>query len=166
MSLETTNQATKRLLVWSVGPVRVMAHAALLGGIGTFDPGSLHSSFGRVPGNLFGDMCEIGRTHVGIHRSGFVLHGGNRKLFIGKLHIEMFSKALIHRPIDLLPYMPDQPLPAPAAGGRQLLDPLLFEALTQLGLASSLLPIITHQPVLRLLRVTLVLMILPLSTWR
>ena len=34
----TADPAAKRLLIWSVGPVHIMTHAALLGGIGALDP--------------------------------------------------------------------------------------------------------------------------------
>ncbi len=129
MCLETTDHTAKRLLVWPVLPSNRMAHTALLRRIGTLHSGRLYASFGSVPGDLLGNVCQIGSTHVGIHGSGPVLHRGNRKLFIGKLYIGVLGKALVDSPIDLLTDVPDKALPALAAGGRQFLDPFLFQAL-------------------------------------
>ena len=62
-------------------------------------------------------------------------------MFIGELAALMLGNALLDRPVDLLLDMPTQTLPAPAAGRRECGSALLFEALTQLRLASSLLAI-------------------------
>ncbi len=138
----TTDQAAKRLLVRSVLPIRVMTPAAFLRGIGALDFGGSYAPFGSTPGNLLGDMCQVGGTQIGIHGTRLELHGGNRKLFIGKLCIGMFSKALIDGSIDFLTDMSDKPLTALAAGRGEFLRTLLLEARPQFGLASALLPIL------------------------
>src|SRR5712692_7558749 len=86
-------------------------------------------------------MRKVGGTQIGIHGPCLELHRGDRKLFIGKLGIGMLGKALIDRSIDLLTDMSDKLLPASACGRREFLDPLLFQALAQLGLASSFLAV-------------------------
>src|SRR5579884_1580760 len=53
----------------------------------------------------------------------------------------MLGKTLIHCTIDRLPDMPDETLPAAAAGRRQFLDALLFETSAQLRLTTALLPV-------------------------
>ncbi len=141
MRLETAHDTAKRLLIWSIGSIWIVAHTAFLRGIGAFHSGRLYASFGDIPGDLLGDVCQIGGIQVGIHGPRFVLHRGNRQLFIGKLRVGMLGKTLIDRPIYLLTDVPAEPLTALATGGRKLLDPLLFETLAQLRLAPPLLTI-------------------------
>src|SRR5712692_11322494 len=86
-------------------------------------------------------MPKVGGTHVRIHRPCLELHRRYRKLLIGKLGIRVLGKTLVHCPVDLLTHMAGKPLPAPATGGRQLLDSLLFETLAELGLAAALFPV-------------------------
>ncbi len=62
-------------------------------------------------------------------------------MLIGDLRIGMLSKALVDGAVDLLAHMAAQTPPALATRGGEFLDPLLFEALTQLRFASPLLPI-------------------------
>ena len=45
-----TDHTAKRLLVGPVGSVYIMAHAALLRGIGASDPDGGDASFGGIPG--------------------------------------------------------------------------------------------------------------------
>src|SRR6266568_8494462 len=104
--------ATKRLLIWSVFFICIMAHAAFLRGIGAVDPACLPASFGGVPGDLLGDVCQIRSTHIGVHGACLLFHRGNRKLFIGKPCPRMFSKAFIYCSVDLLTHMSDKALPA------------------------------------------------------
>ncbi len=47
MRVETARGTAKRLLVRSVGSIWIMAHAALLGGVGTLDTSCGYTSFGR-----------------------------------------------------------------------------------------------------------------------
>jgi len=117
MRLIPTDPTAKRLLIRSIGSVYMMAPATLLRRIGTLHSSRLYASFGRIPCDLLSDVCQVRCTHIGIHGSRFVLHRGNRKLFIGKVCIGMLSEALVDRPIDLLPHMPGEALPASAAGG-------------------------------------------------
>jgi hypothetical protein len=141
MGLETTDHTTKSLLIGTIRPVGIMAPLAFLGGIGALDRCGLYPSLRCVPGNLLGDVGEVGSAHIGIHGSGLVLHRGDRKLFIGKLCAFMLSKALIHRPVDLLLHLPDEALPTLAARRGQLCDPLLFQTLAEFGLAAALLAV-------------------------
>jgi len=141
MCLKTADLTAKRLLIGSVGTIYIMAHTAFLGGIGTLDPDRLSPTFGGIPGNLLGDMCQVGGTQIGIHGSGFVLHRGNRQLFIGKLCVRMLSKTLVDRSVDRLTHMPDQALPTSAVGGGKLGNSLLFETGPQFGLTTALLSI-------------------------
>jgi len=60
-----TDPTAKRLLVGPVGPVHVVAHAALLRGIGALDPDGSNSSFGGVPGDLPGDVPQVGGVQIG-----------------------------------------------------------------------------------------------------
>src|SRR5712692_5586936 len=141
MCLETTDHTAKRLLIWSVGSIWIMAQAAFLGGVGALDTSGLYASFGRIPGDLFRDTCEIRSTHVGIHGSSFVLHRRHREVFIGKLCALMLGETLVDRPVDLLADVAGETLPALAAGGGELLDPLLFQAFAELGLAAAFLAV-------------------------
>ena len=141
MGLEATDHATKGLLIGAIRPVWIMAVLAFLGGIGALDRCGLYPSLRCVPCNLLGDVGEVGSAHMGIHGSCLVLHRGTRKLFIGKLCAFMLSKALIHRPVDLLLDMPDEALPTLVARRGQLFDPLLFQTLAELGLAAALLAV-------------------------
>src|SRR5712692_1011536 len=136
-----TNLATKRLLVRSVFPLGIVTHTALLRRIGTIHGAGLDPSFGSTPFNLFGNVCQIGRTQIGIHGPRFELHRSHRKLFIGKLGIGMLGKTLVDRTVDLLTDMADKALAASAPGGGQFLHPLLLEVRPQFGLASSLLAV-------------------------
>ena len=97
-----TDHTAKRLLVRSIRSVYIITHAAFLRGISALDSGCLYSSFGGSPGNLLGYVRQMRRTQIGIHGTRLVLHRGNRKLFVGKLRVEMFGKALVDRAIDLL----------------------------------------------------------------
>jgi len=42
-----------------------MTHTALLRRIGAFHPGRLSASFGSIPFDLFGDVCESGFIDTG-----------------------------------------------------------------------------------------------------
>jgi hypothetical protein len=72
-----TGQAAKRLLIGSVLPMNVMTCIAFLRGIGAFHSGGLYPSFGGIPANLLGDMCQIGGIQIGIHGARLELHAGN-----------------------------------------------------------------------------------------
>ncbi len=54
--LIVTDPTAKRLLVGPIGSIWIMAHAALLRGIGALDPDRGYASFGGIPGDLFGDV--------------------------------------------------------------------------------------------------------------
>ena len=99
------------------------------------------ASFGCIPGELLGDVRQVGGVQVGIHGARLVLHRGNRELFVGELRIGVLGKALVDRAVDLLTHMAGEPLPALAARGGELLDPFLLQALAQFGLAPPLLPV-------------------------
>ena len=116
MRLIPTDLTAKRLLVGSIGAVHIMTHAALLGGIGALDPDGGDASLGGVSGDLPGDVREIRSTHVGIHGSGLVLHGGDREVFIGELRALVPGKALVDRPVDLLTDVAGETFPASARG--------------------------------------------------
>jgi hypothetical protein len=97
---------------------------------------------GRIPGDLFRDVCQVGSTHVGIHGSSLVLHRRNREMFIGKLGIGMLGKTLVDCVVDPLTDMTGETLPASACGGGEFLDPFLFQALAQLRLAPPFLAVV------------------------
>ncbi len=99
MGLEATHDTAKRLLIGSIGFVRIVALTALLRRIRSFNLCGRDTSFGRIPGNLLGHMPQVGSTHVSIHAPGFVLHRCHGKLLIGELCIRVFSKALVDRAI-------------------------------------------------------------------
>ena len=141
MSLEATDHATKGLLIEAIGPIGIMAPLAFLRGIGAHDSGCLYASFGGVPFDLLGDVGEVRRAQIGIHRACFVLHRGNGEVFIGKLGAFMLRKALIDCPVDLLLDMPDQALPALIARRGEFLNAFLFQALAEFRLPAALLPI-------------------------
>jgi len=54
----TTDRAAKRLLVGPFGSVYIMAHAALLRGVGALDSDGGDAPLGDIPGDLIGDMRE------------------------------------------------------------------------------------------------------------
>src|SRR5215467_791392 len=141
MCLVATHLTAKRLLVRPVGSSDRVAHTACLRGIGALDTSHLYPSFGRIPGDLPGNMREIGGTHVRIHRTRLVLHGGHREVFIGELCIRMVGKALVHGAVDLLLHMPDETLTAFTAGGGKRLRALLFQTCSQFRFAAAFLPI-------------------------
>lgn len=111
-----TDPTAKRLLIGPVRSIRIVAHTAFLGGIGTLDPFGPHAAFGGSPGDLLRDMGQIGGPQVGVHRSRLVFHCGNRKTFVGDLEAFMLLQAYIHRPIDLLAHVADKALSAPTTG--------------------------------------------------
>jgi hypothetical protein len=87
-------------------------------------------------------MCErLGGVQVGVHGTRLVLHGGDRQVFVGELAALVLFKALVDCPVNRLPHVPGEPLPALAAGGGELLDASLLQALAQLRLAPPLLPV-------------------------
>jgi hypothetical protein len=94
MGLKTTDHTTKGLLIGAIGPVGKMAALAFLRRIGALDFRRLYASFSGIPFDLFGDVCEIRRTQVGIHGSGLVPHGGYREVFIAKLAALVLLQAL------------------------------------------------------------------------
>jgi hypothetical protein len=74
MCLKAAHPTAKRLLVRSVGSIDIMTLSALLGSIGTPHSCREDTPFGSIPGDLVGDVSEIGGAHVRIRRSGLVLH--------------------------------------------------------------------------------------------
>src|SRR6266536_4863713 len=126
----TTDLTAKRLLIWPVLAIYVPAHMTLLRRIRALDARGGHPSFGGVPGDLLRDVTQVGRSHVGIHGSCFVTHGGNRKLFIGELTPFMLLEAEIDCPVDLLPHMTEKALACCAGSRRELFlwYTLLFQA--------------------------------------
>jgi hypothetical protein len=131
----------KRLLVGPVGPVHVVAHAALLRGIGALDPDGSNSSFGGIPGDLPGDVPQVGGVQIGVHGPRLVLHGRHREVLVGELRARMFGEALVDRPVDLLAHVAGQALPTSACGRGQLLDPFLLQAFAELLLAPAFLAV-------------------------
>src|SRR5258708_10980129 len=67
MRAMTANLTAKRLLVGPVGFVWVVAHTALLGGISALDSDCGYASFGGIPGELLGDVCQVGGVQIGVH---------------------------------------------------------------------------------------------------
>ena len=104
-----------------------MTYIAFLRGIGAFHSGGLYASFGGVPGNLTGEMCQVGGIQIGVLGARVVLHGGNRQLFVSDLSMGMLIQAQVDRAIDLLSHMAGEALPALAARGREFPSPFLLE---------------------------------------
>ena len=136
-----TDPTAKRLLVGPVGTIYIVAHAALLRGIGTSDPDGGNASFGGIPGDLFGDVRQVGGVQVGVHGTRLVLHRGDRQVFVGELAALVLGKALVDRAVDRLPHVAGEPLPALATRGGELLDPFLLQTSAQFGLAPPLLAV-------------------------
>src|SRR5437868_12069081 len=67
MCLIVADLTAKRLLIRSVGSIYIMTDAAFLGGVGALDSRCSYPPLGRIPGDLFWDVCEIRSTHIGIH---------------------------------------------------------------------------------------------------
>src|SRR5450631_2462824 len=101
----TADDAEKRSLIRSVLSVHIMAHMTFLGGIGALHAGRLHTTLGRIPGNLVRDATQIGGSHICIHGTSLETHGCYGKLFIGKLTPVMVLETAIDGPIDLLPHV-------------------------------------------------------------
>jgi hypothetical protein len=133
--------AAKRLLGGPVGAVDIMAHAALLRGVGAPDLDGGHASFGSIPGDLFGEVPQVGGVQVGVHGTRLVLHRGDRQVFVGKLVALVLGKALVDRAVDFLAHMPGETLPCATARGGKLLDAFLLQAFAQLRLAPPLLAV-------------------------
>src|SRR5712692_8332654 len=121
-----TDSTAKRLLVGPVGSIYMMTHAALLRGVGAPDPDGGDASFGGIPGDLPGDVRQVGDVQIGIHGTSLVLHGRDRQVFVGDLRALVPGKALVDGAVDRLPHMAGEALPAPACGGGELLDALLL----------------------------------------
>ncbi len=100
MRCVTAHPTAERLLIGAIFAVHVMAHQTFLRRIRALDLCCLHASFGRVPGDLIGNMAKIRRSHGGVHRSGFVMHGSDGKLLVGKLALRMLLKTEVNRSID------------------------------------------------------------------
>ena len=86
-------------------------------------------------------MRQVGGVQIGIHGARLVLHGRDRKLFVGELCALVLGKALVDRTVDLLAHVAGEALPALAARGGKLLDALLLQAPAQFGLAPPLLAV-------------------------
>ncbi len=73
-------------------------------------------------------------------------------MLIGKLRLLVFflGKTLVHRTVDLVLDVPDEPLARATAGGWQFLCPLLLEACPQFGLPATFgaVPFVTGTQVL------------------
>ena len=136
-----TDHAAKRLLVGSVGAIWIVTDAARLRGVGALDFRCRSATLSCVPGDLLGDVRQVGGVQVGIHGARLVLHGRNRKLFVGELRALVLGKALVDRAVDLLTHVPGEALPAFAACGGELLHPFLLQTRAQFGLAPSLLAV-------------------------
>src|SRR6266480_4757071 len=67
MGRELTDDTAKRLLVWPILSLDTVTDAALLRGVRTLDFRRRYSTFGRLPGDLFWDACQIGGTQIGVH---------------------------------------------------------------------------------------------------
>ena len=105
-----TDHTAKRLLVGPVGSVYIMAHTALLGGIGAPDSDGGYASFGGIPGYLLGDVRQVGGVQIRIHGTRLELHRGDRQVFIGELVALVLGKALVNRAVDLLAHVPGETL--------------------------------------------------------
>src|SRR5450755_3663065 len=105
MGVIATDDTAKRLLVRTIGAIGIVTYAALLGGVRALNFYSSHSPLCRLPGDLFGDACEIGCAQIGIHRTRLKLHGSYRKLFVGDLSIGVLVQAHVDRAINLLAHM-------------------------------------------------------------
>ena len=127
MRAVATDHAAKRLLVGSVGSVWIVTHAAFLRGVCALDFRCCSPSLRRVPGDLLGDVRQVGGVQIGIHGARLVPHGGNRELLIGELRSLVLGKALVDRAIDLLTHVSTEPLPTPTARGGEFPDPFLFQ---------------------------------------
>ncbi len=137
----TTDHTAKRLLVGPVGSIWIVAHTALLRGVGAPDPDCCSASFDGIPGYLLGDVRQVGGVQISIHGAHFVLHRGHGEVFIGDLRVRVLSKALVDCSVDFLAHMAGQALSRAAARGGKLLDAFLLQALAQLRLTSPLLPV-------------------------
>src|SRR5258708_19371025 len=120
------DHAAKRLLVGSVGAAYIVAHAGGVGGVSALNPDGGNAPLGGIPGDLFGEVRQVGGVQIGIHGTRFVLHSRNREVFVGDLRAFVLSKTLVDRAVDLLAHMAGETLPASAFGGGQLLDPFLL----------------------------------------
>src|SRR5258708_5137513 len=136
-----TDHTAKRLLVGPVGSVYIMAHTALLRGVGAPDPDCCSASFGGIPGYLLGDARQVGGVQIRIHGTCLELHRGHGEVFVGELAALVLGKALVDRAVDLLAHMAGETLPRAAARGGKLLDAFLLQAPAQLRLAPPLLPV-------------------------
>src|SRR5437868_204796 len=94
----TATSTVERPLIRSVFAVYVIAHMTFLRRIRTLDLCCSYPALGGIPGNLVGNMTKIGGTHIGIHRSRFVAHGGHGKLLIGNLAAFVLKKTPIDGP--------------------------------------------------------------------
>src|SRR5260370_6914967 len=94
-----TDHTAKRLLIGPVSSVWIVAHAALLRGICALDSDRRYASLSGIPGNLPGDVRQVGGVEIGVHGGRLVLHGGHRNLFTGQLPPPLLSHALVYPPL-------------------------------------------------------------------
>src|SRR5438067_694837 len=104
----TANATVERPLIRSVFAVHIMTPRTFLRRISTLDLCCRNAALRGIPGNLIGNMTEIGGTQVGVHSTRFVAHGGHRQLLVGKLSAFVFFKTLLDGPVDLLPNVTDK----------------------------------------------------------
>ena len=133
------NSTAKRLLIGSVLSVHKMAYMTFLRRIGTLHPCCLHTALGSIPGDLIRNMGEIGCPQVCVHRTGLEAHGGNAKLFIGKLTAFMILKTEVHGSVNLLFDVTYEALPCATGRRRQLIlwHASLFQALSDFGFSPA-----------------------------
>ena len=77
VGLKSTDLTAKRLLVGSVGSIWIMTDAALLRRVGAPDLSYGNAPFSCIPGELLGDVGQVGGVQVGIHSACFILHRCN-----------------------------------------------------------------------------------------
>ncbi len=138
MKSQAARLAAERLLFRPVGTGNEMTARAFLRRISR-PPclNGLPTLFG-APGELLGQVGQVGRIQIGVHAPGPKAHGAHVQVFAGDLMAGVLGVERIHRPVDFLPDVPSQAL---IGQRRQTRDALLFEAGAQFGLPAALLTV-------------------------
>src|SRR5262249_20814690 len=99
---------TERLLVGAVRASDMVTAMAFLRAVGARDCSSADASFGGSPGDLLGEVGQIGGIERGVHAPRLEAHAGDIQMLMGDLGVGVIAIQLVDGAIDLLAHRAGQ----------------------------------------------------------